>query len=214
MTAIHDISVPVAAERTPIWPGDPPIEQSLVWRLGQGSDANVSRLSMSVHAGTHVDAPVHVLPDGAGVERLALASLVGACHVCAIETADGPVDDAVLEALGLPDNVERLLLKTPNSRLWAQGGAAFQPAFAALTPAAAHWLVRRGVKLVGIDYLSIEPFAVDEPVVHRTLLAAGVVVLEGIDLSRVAPGRYTLVCLPLNLPGSDGAPARAILIED
>jgi len=211
---IHDISLPLAPGRTPIWPGDPPLERTLAWRIGDASDANVSRLSLSVHTGTHVDAPLHYIEDGASVDALDLSVLVGPCRVSAVPTVGNIIQASDLGALQLPAGVQRLLLKTRNSSLWAQHAGAFQSRFVSLSPEAAQWIVQRGIRLIGIDYLSVEPVDCAEPVVHRTLLAAGVIPLEGIDLTGITPGSYTLVCLPLRIEGSDGAPARAILIED
>lgn len=213
MSTIHDITVTLGAGRTPLWPGDPPTERSLVWQIGAASDANVSRLSMSVHTGTHVDAPYHYLADGAGADTLDLNVLVGPCCVCAVQPAGALIAASDLAALHVPATCRRLLLKTRNSSLWAASGATFTADFVSLAPDGAAWIVQHGIRLIAIDYLSVEPPGCTAPVVHRTLLAAGVVILEGIDLSAVAPGSYTLACLPLKLAGSDGAPARAILIE-
>lgn len=209
---IHDITVSVTAGM-PVWPGDPAVERTLVSQIGAESAANVSRLTMSVHTGTHVDAPIHFIAGGMSIESLALDALVGPCTVSAIEATGRTISAADLEALKLSRSVQRLLLKTTNSALWAKSGAAFERDYVSLSGGAAQWIVDHGMRLVGIDYLSVEPFAADEPVVHRTLLAGGVIPLEGVDLSGVTAGEYTLVCLPLKLAGSDGAPARVILIE-
>jgi arylformamidase len=115
--------------------------------------------------------------------------------------------------LEIPVDVERLLIKTRNSELWARGENQFQTDFVALSPDAAEYLVDRSIKLVGIDYLSIAPFKQSRPT-HEILLGARVAILEGIDLSTVSPGYYALYCLPLKLHGVDGAPARAILVEN
>ena len=180
-----------------------------VSRIGEGAAANVSILVCDVHAGTHVDAPWHFLPEGNTVEGLSLDVLVGPAVVvdCGEASTLGPPE---LEALGLAVGTERLLLRTSNSDRWAVSERGFGEDYVALSEDGAEWLVRAGVRLVGIDALSIQRFG-EPPGTHTTLLAAGVVVLEGLDLAGVEPGPYELLCLPLRLVGADGAPARAIL---
>jgi arylformamidase len=193
---IIDISRPIGPD-TPVWPGDPPVVVEPLSRVAAGDPADVSRLVLGTHTGTHVDPPAHFLPGGTTVDALALDVLVGPA-VVADFTAAGPVDRVALESLSLPHGTTRLLLKTEGA-----GGA--------LTPDGAQWLVDRGLSLVGADTLSIEPETDTYPV-HRTLLGAGVVIVEALDLSAVTPGSYQLVCLPLRIAGGDGAPARAVLI--
>ena len=118
----------------------------------------------------------------------------------------------VLETLAIPRGTERVLFRTRNSDLWAQDTTTFHEDFVAIDEQGARWLIERGVRLVGIDYLSVAPYANTGPT-HRTLLSAGVAPLEGLNLSGIAPGPYQLVCLPLRLDGIEGAPARAILID-
>jgi arylformamidase len=209
---LHDISVAIGP-RMPSWPGDPTFESKLVDAIAEGEAANVSWIGMGAHCGTHVDAPLHFFQDGATVDSLPLDVLVGPCIVAELPIA-GAIRAADLAALSPPAGVTRLLLKSPNSSLWHSGDSTFRADFVGLAPDAAVWVVQRGIRLLGVDYLSVEPYpAPHEHPVHRTLLAAGVVILEGTDLSRVAPGAYLLVCLPLKLIGLEGAPARAILIE-
>jgi arylformamidase len=192
---IIDISLPIGPE-TPVWPGDPPVLVEPVARIEAGDPADVSRLVLGTHTGTHVDPPAHFLPGAATVDALSLDVLVGPAIVA--DLSAGPIDRAALESLALSGGSIRLLLKT--------GGDA-----GALTPDGARWLVERGVRLVGADTLSIEPGSEDYPV-HRILLGADIVIVEGLDLAAVAPGSYQLVCLPLRIVGGDGAPARAVLI--
>jgi arylformamidase len=194
---IIDISRPIGPD-TPVWPGDPPVLVEPVARIEAGDPAAVSRLELGTHTGTHVDPPAHFLPGGVTVDALPLDVLVGPAIVADLTAAPGPVDAGRLESQHLPEGTTRLLLKT---------GAAD----GAVTADGARWLVERGVRLVGADTLSIEPAIGDYPV-HRTLLGAGVVIVEGLDLSAVAAGPYQLVCLPLRITGGDGAPARAVLI--
>jgi arylformamidase len=201
---ILDVSVPIRPGLT-IWPGDPEVEVELAAAIADGAPANVTRLALGAHTGTHVDAPVHFLDGAGGVETLPLDALVGPCVVLDATAASqdlGP--DALAD---LAPGTERVLFKTRNSEFWALDR--FVEDFVALSDACAQEVVRRGVRLVGIDYLSI-----GGPEAHRTLLRAGVVPLESLDLRAVEPGAYRLVCLPLALVGADGAPARTLLLRD
>jgi arylformamidase len=212
MPRLIDISVAVCPEM-PSWPGDRSFESSLVDSIAGGEAANVSRISMCAHSGAHVDAPLHFLQGGAAVDSLPLDILVGPCIVAELPGA-GAIRAADLAALNIPTGTTRLLLKTRNSNLWHSNPTAFRPDFVGLTPDAAIWVVRKGIRLLGVDYLSVEPYpAPREHPVHKALLGAGVVILEGTDLSAVSPGAFILVCLPLKLIGLEGAPARAILLE-
>jgi len=196
----------------PVWPGDPSIAVRQVTAIDDGEQANVSSLAMSVHSGTHVDAPHHFLNDGRTVEQLPLEILIGPCCVVRLPDEVTRIDAQVLQGLTLPENTTRLLFRTSNSRLWKKQEKEFNPEFVAINAEGASWLVRQGIRLVGVDYLSVAPFEDSTPT-HRILLEAGVVLLEGLDLSAVPPGDYDLYCLPLKLGGADGAPARAILIQ-
>ena len=206
---IHDISITVT-ESIPTWPGDPPVSLQRAHAISRGDAANVSRLEAGVHTGTHIDAPVHFIEGARGIDSLPLEVLVGSCLVVAADppgTALRPEDLPATEAT-------RILFKTRNSRHWAEGVEKFDEDFVAVGVELAEELIRRGIRLVGVDYLSVEEFrAPFEHPVHRSLLEAGIVVLEGCNLSAIEPGPYQLVALPLKLGGSDGAPARAILIE-
>jgi arylformamidase len=210
MARIIDVTLPVSAN-LPVWPGDdgPRLERSLT--IAGGAPANVSRLATGVHVGTHVDAPVHFIDGAEGVETLPLEAMVGPCLV--VEIGGAPeITRAHLDAANVPAGTERLLIKTGNSKLWNRLDHPFYEDFAALTPDAARWVVERRIRLIGIDYLSIQRYRGDpEYATHHTLLGAGVVIVEGLDLRSVAPGRYGLACLPMKLVGSDGAPARVIL---
>ncbi len=206
---VYDISVGISPEM-PVWPGDPPVRLERVEHIAQGANANVSRLDCGVHTGTHVDAPLHFVDGAAPVDRLPLKVLTGRAYVVDLRRAT-VLDAATLEASDIPPRTRRILFRTRNSEYWARKGSEFQTDFVAVDPSGAEWLVRKGVQLVGIDYLSIAPYKRSKET-HRILLEKGVVVVEGLDLSGVSQGRYTLYCLPLKLIGSDGAPARAILI--
>jgi arylformamidase len=203
---IIDISVPIRPAMI-VYEGDPDVHLERVLSIADGASANVSRLDFGIHTGTHVDAPVHFIEGAAGAEALSLDVLVGDAYVVDATGIECVLDEAALKELALPDGAERLLFKTQNSRLWEL--EEFSHDFVRLSGAGARYVLGRGVRLVGIDYLSIG----DEEA-HVELLRAGVVPLEGLDLRGVEPGEYRLVCLPLRLVGSDGAPARAVLIRD
>jgi len=192
---IVDVSVPVRPGMI-VYPGDPEVRLERVCSIEDDDGFNLSRLDLGVHSGTHVDAPLHFLEDGAAVETLPLEVLVGPCVV-----VDG------LDAAAVPRGAERVLFKTQNGRLWERDE--FTEDFAELDGEAARALVAAGVRLVGIDYLSIG----DEEA-HRILLGAGVIAVEGLDLREVEPGEYRLVCAPLKLEGAEGAPARVLLLRD
>lgn len=202
---IFDVSVPIR-ESMPVYEGNPGVRIERVQSIDEGAPANVSEISLGAHTGTHVDAPVHFIPNGSGAEDLLLNELVGPAHVVDATALSGQIDAGALESLDLPDGAERILLKTPNSELWSQDR--FTRDFIRLTGDGARLLVGRGVRLVGLDYLSI-----GDPDAHRVLLGSGIVAVEGLDLRQVDPGPYELVCLPLCLVGSDGAPARTILVR-
>lgn len=208
---IYDITLPITPSM-PVWPGDPQVVLERVASIDAGAHANVSHLKTGVHAGTHVDAPHHFLNDHRTVENLQLEALIGPALVVQIPEERTTVAAADLEAAAIPVGVERLLLKTRNSAFWRAGQNDFRPDFVGVTADGAEWLVRRGIRLVGVDYLSVAPYKQSAPT-HEILLRAGVVIVEGLDLSVVPPGRYNLYCLPLKLVGSDGAPARAVLVS-
>jgi len=208
--ALIDITVPIRPGMI-VYDGDPDVGLQRTASIASGAICNVSRLDAGVHTGTHIDAPVHFIDGGAGAEATPLEALIGSAYVVDATEVDGDIDSATLEQLELPANARRVLFKTPNSRLWAE--ERFSPDFVGLTESAAQQLVQRGVRLVGADYLSIAPKSDPAPT-HVTLLGAGAVILEGVDLRAVDPGWYRLVCLPLLLEGSDGAPARALLLKE
>ncbi len=207
--SLYDISLEIRPDM-PVWPGSiaPRLERTL--SLERGDSANVSHLTLDVHTGTHVDAPLHSLADGAAVESLALGDLVGPCRVIHLPRADR-VTAKDLERQALPADVRRLLIRTVNSEQWRAGATRFTADFVALTPDAAQWIVNRGMRLVGVDYLSVQRFQDPTPETHLILLQARVVLLEGANLAGVPPGSYELICLPLKVAGSEGAPARVIL---
>jgi len=208
---IYDVTLPISPGM-PVWPGDPAVVLEKVSSMDAGAHDNVSRLACGVHTGTHVDAPHHFLNDHRTVESLALDILVGPAQVVQLPDEVKLVNADVLEKVALTAGTERLLLKTSNSHLWERGENTFFKDFVGISEDGADWLVRYGIKLVGIDYLSVAPYHQSIPT-HRALLTAGIIIVEGMDLSAIPPGSYTLYCLPLKLVGSDGAPARVILTK-
>jgi arylformamidase len=206
---IYDISLGITPD-LPVWPGDPQIELERTQSLASGAESNLSRLACSVHIGTHIDAPLHFIPEGGSVDQIALKLLTGRAYVVDLRKVR-TLDAATLAAAGIPPRTRRLLFRTRNSELWAKGVRDFQRDYVAVDASGAQWLVQRGVQLVGVDYLSVAPFnEIVDP--NRILLGAGVIVVEGLNLAGIRQGRYALYCLPLKLIGAEGAPARAILI--
>lgn len=201
---VYDISVPIHPDMI-IYEGNPGMRLERVDSIEDGASANVSRLELGVHTGTHVDAPLHFLSDGAGSEAVDLEPLIGPTVVVDATSVERDLDEQALAGLQIPDATQRVLLKTPNGRLW--DADAFTRNFVRLTGSGARYLIDKGVRVVGIDFLSI-----GDAEAHRELLGAGVIPIEGLDLREVEPGEYELACLPLKLEGSDGAPARAVLL--
>ncbi len=208
---IYDVSVPLSAA-TPTYPGDPGIEIKQWSTLANGDAANVSLINFGLHSGTHVDAPAHFIAGGARVETLPLASLVGEAEVVEVGN-DLRVIDEDFVAANCASGTQRILFKTRNSAFWNNPREGFRRDYTYLDPAAARRLVDSGIKLVGIDYLSIEKFESEKFETHLALLSSGVVIVEGLDLRAVPSGVYELFCLPLKIAGGsgDGAPARVIL---
>ena len=206
---LYDVSLPLRPDM-PTYDGEPGPRLEFPRLLARGDSATVSVLSLGSHTGTHVDAPSHFLAGADGVEKLSLAALVGPAYVAEFNGNDH-ITAAALEALAIPSDCNRLLFKTRNSSFW--NDSEFHTDFVALAPDGAKTLVERGIQLVGIDYLSIERFHARPHEVHQTLLASGVVILEGLDLRQVTAGSYFLVCAPLNVVGAEGAPARTFLLD-
>jgi arylformamidase len=209
--AIYDISLPIS-ESLIVWPGDPPVRISQPVHVDRGDEFTVSRLDVGTHIGTHVDAPAHMIRGGQTVDSLALEVLIGPAWV--VHAVEASVLSAeVLETLDLPAGVERVLFRTRNSERWVHGEEEFFRGYVGMSGDGARWLVDRGVRLVGIDYLSIAPFD-DLVPAHQILLRAGAVAVEGLNLSGVEPGSYRLICLPLKIVGAEGAPARVVLMDE
>jgi arylformamidase len=207
----YDVSLTISQD-LPTWPGDPIISLNRFSKMEEGAPCNVTQISACVHIGTHVDAPYHFLGgDSQTVDQLPLNLLTGRSYVLHLPDEVNLITAEVLESAGVPPRTRRLLFKTRNSAYWSGAVKGFQKDFVALSADGAQFIVDHGVRLVGVDYLSVAPFTEPEPT-HQILLQAGVVVIEGLNLSEVSQGRYALYCLPLKILGADGAPARAILI--
>ncbi len=201
-----DVSVALTAG-VPAYPGNPDFELQPIKRIAEGGSSNVSRLVMGTHTGTHVDAPRHFFDGAPGVDALPLDLLLGRARVVEINKRGG-IGVEELAAAGLREDL-RILLKTPNSALW--NGEGFHQDYTYLSEPGARYLVDQGVKVVGIDYLSVEQFKKAGAPAHHALLSQGVVIIEGLNLAEVDAGMYELYCLPLRIVGGDGAPARVIL---
>ena len=201
-----DVSVPLDA-RLATYPGNTPFSLEAIKRIANGGSSNVSTLHMSAHAGTHVDAPRHFFDQGGGIETLPLEMLCGRARVVEVTTRRS-ITAEDLSGVDLREDV-RVLLKTHNSRFW--GSAEFHEDFIGVTEGGARFLVDRGVKVLGVDYLSVEPYKTPGAPAHHVLLGAGTIVIEGLNLRDVEPGSYEMFCLPLPIVGADGAPARVVL---
>ena len=201
-----DVSVALDS-KTPTYPGNTAFTLEAVKRIARGDSSNVSTLHMSAHAGTHVDAPRHFFDDAPASESLSLEMLFGRTRVAEVRSRKG-IDAGDLAALNLSEDI-RVLFKTMNSTYW--GTAEFHKDYVGVTEAGARYLVEHGIKVVGVDYLSVEVFKQPGAPAHHALLGGGVIVIEGLNLRDVEPGMYDMFCLPLSIVGSDGAPARVVL---
>jgi len=202
-----DVSVTVRSGM-PHWPDNPPIVLERVMDLGHGDPCNVSHLAMGVHSGTHMDGPVHFIHEAPGLDEMPLAATMGEARVIEIEHPR-EITAGELAKHGLRAG-ERILFRTLNStRCWQT--TSFVEDFVYVSEQAATHLAQARVRTVGVDYLSVGGYRADGALIHRILLEAGIWIIEGLDLSPVTGGRYEMICLPVKLHGSDGAPARAIL---
>ena len=205
---VWDISVPDCPGMHS-YPGDPTIEVTQARAIAKGDPANLTHLSLGAHTGTHVDAPAHFIDGARTLEQMPLDHMVGEATVLDLR-GRRTIDAAALADQDVHDG-DIVLCKTDNSALWARDG--FQEGFTYLTLDAAEVLVARGVKTFGLAYLSIEEFGSKTFAVHKLLLGRNILIIEGLNLSAIEAGRYFLSCLPLNLQGVDGAPARAVLMR-
>ncbi len=210
---IYDVSVPIS-ENTPVYEGDPKVEIEAGHAIARGDAANVSKLCFGAHTATHVDAPNHFIEGTGKVDALPLDVLIGRARVVEL-----PKDVMAIEVLHVSganlQGVDRVLFKTRNSDFWNDTTQGFRKDFTYIAPEAAEELVNLGIKLVGIDYLSVEKFGSEDFGTHLALLGAKVIIIEGLDLREVSAGDYELICLPMKIAGGtgDGAPARTVLRE-
>lgn len=205
---LYDVSLPIR-EGLPSWPGDPPPRVKRINSIQEGAGSNVTHLSFTAHTGTHIDAPDHFLDNGKGVDQISLDLFIGPANVTSLPPGE-EITTSMLRSANIPPGTKRILLKTPNSQLWSRGVQEFQTDYMGLSQDAAVYLLNRDVKVIGVDYLSVAPYSDPHPT-HHLLLKKDVLIIEGLDLSAVEPGQYTLYCLPLKIPGADGAPARVLL---
>jgi arylformamidase len=201
-----DVTVPLDASLA-TYPGNTPFSLEAVKRLARGDSSNVSSIHLSAHCGTHVDAPRHFYDNGGDADGLSLDMLIGRTRVIEV-TSRTAIEAADLNAFDLSEDI-RVLIKTSNSRLW--GDPAFHKDYVGVAESGARHLVEHGVKLVGVDYLSVEQFRFPGAPAHHILLGAGTIVIEGLNLRDIEPGIYEMYCLPLRIVDSDGAPARVVL---
>ena len=206
---IYDVTVPLSND-VPVYEGDPKVEITTANSIEKGDAANVSKLCFGAHTATHVDAPNHFIEGARKVSELDLHKLIGKCRVVEIDKSVMAIEARHVADL---ENVERVLFKTRNSDFWNDFSNEFRKDFTYIEPEAAKILVEKGMKLVGIDYLSVEKFGSKDFATHITLLEKEVVIIEGLDLREVSAGDYELVCLPLKIASGtgDGAPARTVL---
>jgi arylformamidase len=202
-----DVSVPLRSGMVH-WPDNPPVIIERTLSIERGDVGNVSKMSLGVHTGTHMDAPIHFVPDGIGIDQMSLTAALGRARV--IEISD---TESIKPGELAPHDIqrgERMLFKTRNSqRCWQTDD--FIEDFVYISHEAAGYLAHVGAQTVGVDYLSVGGYQVDGPETHRALLEAGIWIIEGLNLAEVEPGIYDLLCLPLRIVGGDGAPARALL---
>ncbi|HEV8421218.1 MAG TPA: cyclase family protein [Actinomycetota bacterium] len=206
-----DVSLPIGPDLL-VWPGDPPVDVVPRLRLAMGDPANVSELRMGTHTGTHVDPPNHFVEGSIGIDRVPLDVLMGRAIVVDARHLDGPIEPADFDKLDIPPSERRVLLRTANSELWRSTPVLFPDRYACLTPETARIVVDRGIRLIGVDFLSVEQKGATGHPVHHILLENGVVIVEGLNLSEAEPGEYTLACLPLKIVDGDGGPARTLLV--
>jgi len=208
---IFDITLPVSAALV-VWPGDPAVQIEKISDVDKGDSLSLTQMTLRAHVGTHLDAPCHFIKGGSGVEALDLNLLVGTAYVAESLKTDA-ITASVLDDLAIPANTQRLLLHTRNSDHWTRLNDPFDENYVAISPDGAQWIVDHGIKLVGIDYVSVGSFQ-DAAPTHYILLGAGVIAVEGLNLAGIIAGEYQLYCLPMKLVGADGAPVRAILTRE
>ena len=212
MTRVIDISLPIGPDLL-TWPGDPPVTIERTRHLGVDG-ANVSELRIGTHTGTHVDPPVHFVDGAAGIDQVPLDLLLGAVFVADARGMTGALGPGELEELAIPPGSTRVLLKSDNSELWRSLPVDFPGEYVCLSGDGARWVVEREIRLIGVDFLSVEQKGAPGHPAHVELLSNGVVIIEGLNLGDVEPGPASLACMPLRIVDGDGGPARAVLLAD
>ncbi len=213
---VFDVTLSFSAE-VPTWPTHPASEVTPLRRVAAGDPSNVTRIALSSHGGTHVDAPWHFIDDGKTMRDIPLSRWSGPCFVARIPDEVTVIERKHMVAAAIPEGTTRLLLRTANSTIWQNWSGrerlSFREDYVGLSPDAAQWVIDRGVALIGIDYLSVGPFGAANRETHLALLGNDVLIIETLDLSGIEAGAYDLVCLPLKLVAGDGAPARVLLVR-
>jgi arylformamidase len=211
----YDISISIHPD-IPVWEGDPSVIIHSAASIERGDIANVSRLEIGAHTGTHIDAPVHFVPGRKGIDALDLDTLIGPAYVADLIDVAHEIHGHDFGRANIPQGTVRLLCQTSNSSIWSKSPLAFDPNFVGISPDGAQWLIDRGIKLVGVDYLGVERFdsVGNGAPTHHLLLENELVIVEGLDLSDIPAGEYELICLPVKIKNSDGAPCRAILVKE
>jgi len=215
MNNYYDISVSMRPD-LPVGEGDPPVVIRAAASIERGDIANVSRLEIGAHTGTHIDAPIHFVQGRKGSDRLELDTLIGPAYVADLLSVTYEISGDDFQRANIPNGTRRLLCKTTNSDLWSKTPSTFYRDFIGISKDGAQWLIDHGIELVGVDYLGVERFdMVDKGApTHHALLEKEMVIIEGLNLSDIAAGEYTLYCLPIKIKNSDGAPCRAILMKE
>lgn len=209
---IYDITLTITPD-IPVWPGDVKVQLERVKKIEEGAEDNLSKMTLGVHTGTHMDAPYHFVANGKKIDELPLEMMVGPVQVVQIPEDVDLITADVLKKVKINPKIKRILFKTRNSKLWEKGENKFQTDFVGINDDAAEVLVQTGMMLVGLDYLSVAPFGNGKPP-HDILLKAGMTLLEGVNLTEVPPGEYTIYSLPMKLGATEGAPARVILTKE
>ncbi len=203
---IYDISVGLSS-KTPVFPGQDKFSREYLSKIAEGGRANLSKISMTSHTGTHVDSPFHFIKEGHTIDQVSLTSTVGFAKVFKVTAPKIDVNE--IKDLGIEKD-DIVLFKTSNSELWELEDFSYDYVY--ITPKAAEFLSDRGVRAVGVDYIIPEAFDDTDRPVHHILLGQNIIIIEGLNFTNVPEGEYALVCLPLKILENDAAPARAILI--
>ena len=207
-----DVTATLDPARTPVYEGDAPMKFEFLKSMQNGDGFTLSAFSMGAHSGTHVDAPMHFIADGAPVDQVALESLIGPARLLDIADSVQAIDAAELDRHEWK-GAKRILFRTRNSLRGWMDSVAFHRDFAYIAPDAAQLLADAGVVLVGVDYISAEQFGAPAPRTHQILLGRGIPIVEGMDLRPLSAGELDLIVLPIKVRGHEGAPARAVARE-